>query len=275
MLAISIRLGICSTPYEDAWAMFVRQVRKHPDELLPISEGFDVFLARSQVIASAGTTYHRARRGCSTLTSGDEPFRGAGISAPSPDKVNIPAGRANRKDESFLYCAEEEITALAELRPPRGYIISVCPFLLIRSAKVLDLCKNLEPINPFVVEKPLHEIGINNLLRAFGEEMGNPMERDAEKDKEENNPFYIPTQRLCQYIQKIGYDGIRYPSALNCGGTNVVFFDRDIATPGESKLVRVTLTEIKYEQIETGLEAFERLRSAYKAHQEMYRSKTT
>lgn len=262
-------------PYEDAWAVFVRDVRKHPDELLPIPEEFDVFLSRSQISVPPGTIYHRARRGCNTLTSGDEPYRGAEIGAPSPDKVNIPAGRANRKGESFLYCAEEEITAIAELRPPRGYILTVCPFSLVRSAQVLDLCKNLEPINPFLVEKPLHEIGINNLLRAFGEEMSHPVERDVEKDKEENNPFYIPTQRLCEYIQKMGYDGIRYLSALNRGGSNLVFFDRDIAAPGDSKLVKVTLTEIQYEQIETGLQALERLRKAYKAHQEAYRSGAT
>ena len=43
------------------------------------------------------------------------------------------------------------------------------------------------------------------------------------------------------------YDGIRYPSALNPKGTNVILFDPAIADVGESKLVKITKTSLEYE----------------------------
>ncbi len=36
---------------------------------------------------------------------------------------------------------------------------------------------------------------------------------------------YAPTQFLCEYIKKLGYDGIKFKSAVSETGTNVLLFD--------------------------------------------------
>jgi len=45
----------------------------------------------------------------------------------------------------------------------------------------------------------------------------------------------------------IDHDGIRYPSALNPDGTNVVFFDPTVADVFASKLVTITGIKVTYE----------------------------
>lgn len=75
--------------------------------------------------------------------------------------------------------------------------------------------------------------------------MSRPLERD------DDEAHYIPSQRLSHYIRDAKYDGVRYPSALNPEGKNVVFFDPAIAQIGESKLVRATEATLKYEVEDT------------------------
>jgi hypothetical protein len=47
----------------------------------------------------------------------------------------------------------------------------------------------------------------------------------TERTRIAGRPAYIPCQRLADYVHENRYDGIRYPSALNPGGSNIVFFD--------------------------------------------------
>jgi hypothetical protein len=71
--------------------------------------------------------------------------------------------------------------------------------------------------------------------------MSRPLERD------DDDTHYLPCQRLAEYIREAYYDGIRYPSALNPDGTNVVFFDPTVADFSGSKLVTITEIKVAYE----------------------------
>ncbi len=76
---------------------------------------------------------------------------------------------------------------------------------------------------------------------AFGEELGRPLRR---ADDPKN---YLPCQKLVRRIRKSGfYDGIRYPSAMAAGGTNVVLFDPAFVDIGAPKLVEVTQVGVTY-----------------------------
>ena len=46
-------------------------------------------------------------------------------------------------------------------------------------------------------------------------------------DPDDSEIEYVPTQYLAEAILEIGYDGIRYRSAVRKGGTNFVFFEPD------------------------------------------------
>ena len=56
---------------------------------------------------------------------------------------------------------------------------------------------------------------------------------------------YIPSQKLAERIQAAGVDGIRYPSAMAPGGTNVVLFDSTLVNIGVSRLVEIIETKVE------------------------------
>jgi hypothetical protein len=61
----------------------------------------------------------------------------------------------------------------------------------------------------------------------------------------------ISCQKLVRYIRESGlYDGIRYPSAMVSGGTNLVLFNPELARIRSSKLVEVREVGISYGLIE-------------------------
>lgn len=53
----------------------------------------------------------------------DESYQGVDIADPPATKAS--AGRANRKGQVVLYCADQEETAIAEVRPARGNVVSL------------------------------------------------------------------------------------------------------------------------------------------------------
>jgi hypothetical protein len=225
------------TSHADIWSEFVHDVRKNPQRDIPLEYELDESLIRAEQTIVVGTQLFRARAGCEVGEYGRrEPYSNAAIGAPPRERVTRPA-RANSENESVLYCADDELTAVAEVRPARGYLVSVCSLNLNRDARILDLCAPFKPVNPFLSETPLWECELNELLHEFAAEMSRPLER---LDDEEIH--YLPTQKLAEHIRARGFDGIRYPSALNQEGTNVVFFDPAIVTIGGSRLIRVSDT---------------------------------
>jgi len=88
------------------------------------------------------------------------------------------AGCVNVDRQPVLYCADQEATAVAEVRPPRGFYVSVALVTLNREIRILDLAKGPPGINPFITETLRWDVEIQSLLIAFGEEMSLPLERD-------------------------------------------------------------------------------------------------
>ncbi len=104
--------------------------------------------------------------------------------------------------------AEDEKTAIMEVRPLIGQDVSVAKIKIDAEIKVFDLTKrDQDLIN--IENSLLYDV----ISRAFSEPYtGNSLD-------------YLPTQCLCEYIRKLGFDGIKYYSAMNNSKYNVVLLD--------------------------------------------------
>lgn len=234
----------------DIWEEFTEQVKEDPSRKLMFRHPeFDDFLVgedllgRRTVPEPVGTVYYRARPGFVKTDEDDrlEPHSGVGIGAPPPERTK--AGRANPEGKVVMYCADQETTAVAEIRPARGEYVSVAEVRAIRELKILDLATEPEWPNPFTDEAVNYEVEFAALLSAFAEDLEKPLRyRDDPTD-------YIPSQKLADLIERTGVDGIRYPSAMSPGGTNVVLFDTKTVDIGPSRLVEVTETKVSYTDV--------------------------
>jgi RES domain-containing protein len=196
---------------------------------------FDEDIARLQVHIEGGAVLFRARIGfVQTDDKKPRPFEGNEMGAPPPERVR--PGRANAASDVLLYVADQEATAVAEVRPWRGLFVSVAELRTARDLDVLDLSKRTRITNPFFEEQPRYWDELEDLVWAFADELGRPLRRADDPHD------YLPCQMLVRRIRSAGfYDGIRYPSAMSPGGTNLVLFDPTDAVVGCSKLVEVSL----------------------------------
>lgn len=232
--------GSTHTTHRDRWEEFCWNVRENPDEPLPFDEFFEETLYDFEVLLPAGTALQRARRGYEMNEHGDRiPFGGPAITAPPAERA-LP-GRVNIAGERVVYCADEEKTAVAEVRAPFGYYVTVGTLTLNRKARILDLTERTAAINPFLSQTLKWDVEIESLLDAFADEMSRPMERD------DDPTHYAACQKLGGYIRQARFDGIRYPSALAPDGHNVVLFDPGMVDVGNSKLVKITKVDFDYE----------------------------
>ena len=230
---------------EDIWQQFADEVKSDPTHSLKFRGGdFDEFFiheeltGRRTVRIPAGTVLYRARHGFVQGPEGDEPYSGAAIGAPLPEEAG--PGRANAKGKVVLYCADQESTAVAEVRPARGEYVSVAEVRAARELEILDLVTEPEWPNPFTDDSVSYWVEFAELLAAFAEDLSKPLRsRDDPTD-------YIPSQKLAELIQTARVDGIRYPSSMVPRGTNVVLFDPSVVHIGTSRLVEIIETTVEY-----------------------------
>ena len=118
-------------PAVENWEMYCHEVKENPDAELDVGPYFEGQLEVLERTIAEGTSFYRARLG---WTADDQrwrvPYRGAEIGPPPPSKAK--AGRANREGQVVVYCAESEETAVAEVRPARGYWVSTCEVRTLR-----------------------------------------------------------------------------------------------------------------------------------------------
>ncbi|MFV8603746.1 RES domain-containing protein [Ralstonia pseudosolanacearum] len=223
----------------EEWDEYCADVKEHPFMKPSLPALFDEELGRQESEVPQGTILYRARLGFNGTGETIEPYTGADIGAPPPEKAK--PGRANQEGEVVLYIADQEATAVAETRPARGLLVSVAQAHIVRDLRLVDLHKPVRPSNPFTDEIPQYELELEHLLRAFGEELSRPLRRTDDHHE------YLPCQKLVERIRESGlYDGIRYPSAMTPGGSNIVLFAPDLATIGVSRLVEIQEIDVSY-----------------------------
>lgn len=225
------------TSLATAWRWFCSVIKNDPDAEWEY-DSIDRWIKRTARVLPKGTMLFRARSGFDSTDGKRKPWSGVDIGAPPIHKCK--PGRVNRMTQRVLYSTEQESTAVSEVRPSRGAIVSVCGLKVLKSLRVADLAKRIASPNPFLSRGLRHNLEVSAVLNEFSHQLASPLARSDDLED------YLPCQYIADRIRAAGLDGIRYRSALVPAGTNVVLFDPDAAQVLQSSLVRVTEVSVTY-----------------------------
>lgn len=143
-------------------------------------------------------------------------------------------GRANPAGIRYLYLGSEPDTAVAEVRPHTGEMACIARFE-IPDIRAVDLRDPRGRVSPFILEGAEQISRVRGglpLLERLGEELTKPVQpRSAAFE-------YIPSQYLCEFIKKRGFQGVVYSSSVS-NGINLALFEPDLAVGGEVTLSHV------------------------------------
>lgn len=161
------------------------------------------------------------------------PYSNSQIGAPPPSLAGL--GRINRAGVSYLYCASDKYTAISEIRPHPGDIVSIGKFLLKKDLLIFDLTES-QFLNFYATDASLYAFKQLNTLTELLQKVVPPSERQA----------YNITQLIADCIRKLDFDGILFPSSVG-QGHNIVLFNpiNMIYTYEEAEIVEVS--EVKYD----------------------------
>jgi len=141
-------------------------------------------------------------------------------------------GRANPKGIPYLYVSTHRDTAMAEVRPWVGALVSVAQFKIVRDLRVVNITERPPYGHIYLWTVPPEkwdETVWGDIDFAFSRPV-TPSDDDAE---------YVPTQIITERFKAGGFDGLAYRSSVG-QGHNLVLFDLDVAI-----LVNCSLFELK------------------------------
>lgn len=178
--------------------------------------------------------WYRAR----ILTS-ETPYAIKDMGAPPKHLANH--GRANPIGIPYLYLGSLPETAAAEVRPHTGEIACVADFTVAAPLTAVDLRNPRKLVSPFVLGDA-SAIGQMRadipFLERLGSELTRPvLPRSAAID-------YLPSQYLCEFIKKSGYDGVVYRSSVS-SGINFALFDPAKAVGGAVLLYNISRVSVE------------------------------
>lgn len=178
--------------------------------------------------------WYRAR-----ILDRDHPFLISEMGAPPARKATH--GRANPAGIPYLYLGSMPATAAAEVRPHTGEVACVADFALAFPLNAVDLRNPRGLVSPFLLADA-HAIGQLRADIAFLERLGDELTRPVLPSGAAID--YIPSQYLCEFIKKVGYDGVVYRSSVS-EGINLALFDAAKAAPGAVSLYNITRVSVE------------------------------
>lgn len=143
------------------------------------------------------------------------------------DQVND--ARSNPKYITYLYAAEEIITAIAEIRPRPCSLVNVAKIQVLEDLKIYD----------FAWWGACDDSSYENLIKDISYTFSTPVDGELED--------YLVSQYLSEYIKSLGFDGIRFWSSMMgykknsfCGnGTCVTIFNHNKCKAIGSEIHRI------------------------------------
>lgn len=148
--------------------------------------------------------------------------------APPPELAS--AGRCNSDGVAYLYIAQEEHTAVAEIRPYVGDTISIATLRPKRDLKLVNL-----DYDPSAVVSG-SEFFYNEIQQEF-----------SQVNKGQKNDYLI-TQYITSLVAHSGYDGLCFRSSLVEDGTNYVVFNPADCEAISSKICYLKGVQYQYFQ---------------------------
>lgn len=161
----------------------------------------------------------------------------------APPKRRSSNGRANPVGIPYLYLGSQPDTAVAEIRPHTGEVACVAKFA-IPNITAVDLRNPRKHISPFI----LIDSSEISQLRAdlpFLERLGEELTRAVQPAGAAID--YIPSQYLCEFIKKKGFDGVVYRSSVS-DGINLALFNPEQAIGGSVTSYNVTRVSVAVEE---------------------------
>jgi hypothetical protein len=168
---------------------------------------------------------------------GEKPFPVGEMGAP-PNKT-ASHGRANPAGIPYLYLASTVPTAISEIRPHTGELVCVADFNTPGSLKFVDLRSPRRMVSPFSLDADA--IGRMRSDLPFLERLGDELTRPVVPQSAAID--YTPSQYLCEFIKKCGYNGVIYRSSVS-DGMNLALFDPALGASGTVKQYRVTRVSV-------------------------------
>lgn len=158
--------------------------------------------------------------------------------------------RANYRYIPYLYCANHPYTALVEVRPRIGALVSVATIEVISPIRLLDFTRQN-------ISKRMSPAKINffaDLSALYSKPIAN----------DDDVLDYIPTQFIAEYVKNLGYDGIAFRSSLTPELTdqdawdypddldryNAVIFNYDKCAPIKSNVVEISHNYTECRQVD-------------------------
>lgn len=152
-------------------------------------------------------------------------------------------GRANPKGIPYLYLATEKETALSEVRPWLGSIISLATLEITKDLKIIDCSKDRTQKVWYMGQDPSPKEKEELIWTLINHAFSVPITTN------DRTADYCPTQILAELFKHNEFDGIVYRSMLgNKGGSNIVLFDLDSARVTDVSLYSVKLLKYEFER---------------------------
>lgn len=193
---------------------------------------------------------HRLCRAQVAHSEYDDPDAGPLPRPAMPDRM-VPLayaasdGRANPRGIPCLYMADDRHTAIAEVRPWIGSLVSVAIMRTRRDQCIVDVRDDTARTPIYLDGEPPpteREASVwCHVARAFRE----PVLR------EDNRAGYAATQIIAEAFRDHGYDGIAYGSGFGKGRTNIVLFDIAAAELEVRELHEIKNVQLIHDEIES------------------------
>lgn len=153
-------------------------------------------------------------------------------------------GRANSKGIPCLYVATNKETAMSEVRPWLGAIVSLGVFKTTKELKILDFSVEQGTSNlHFYFTEPTEEEKIKAVWSDIDNAFSKPVRNSDLKSD------YAATQIISEFVKSKGYDGIAYKSSL-ADGHNIVLFDLNSAEIIGCQIHEVSKVQFEFKKIE-------------------------
>jgi hypothetical protein len=164
----------------------------------------------------------------------------------APSKRVAQHGRANPAGIPYLYLGSSPATAVSEIRPHTGETACIMDFTTPNDLKLVDLRQPRKTVSPFLLEDEEGVVKLRSdipFLERLGEELTRPVVPHAAAID------YTPSQYVCEFIKKCGYDGVVYRSSVVKDGINLALFDPERTQKGTISQYRVTHVLVNVETI--------------------------
>ena len=141
-----------------------------------------------------------------------EPHR---IERMKPLRDRAHEGRVNPRGIPCLYMATDDVTAMMEVRPWAGSVLTISQLVVLKEVTLVDCTRAAE----FNLEQPMTQERLeSNNWHVLNEAFSLPV------FQAEDVADYAPTQYIAEAFRAAKYDGIMYESKV-ANGKNVAIFD--------------------------------------------------